>query len=144
MSEFLLDPRLNRDCLRLGRLPLCHVLLMNNRLVPWFILVPETDCTEILDLDSIDQASLLTEVNLIASFVRSRFGTDKLNVAAIGNVVQQLHLHVVGRYRDDYAWPGVVWGRSERESYPAHDVELISRDLGSVLGPGFESLDPPA
>ncbi len=108
---------------------MCRVLLIDNALVPWFILVPETDCAEIIDLGAASQAVLLQEINLVAGFVKRRFVPYKLNIAAIGNVVRQLHVHIVGRYQDDYAWPGVVWGRAERKAYTPSDVDALGQDL---------------
>ena len=106
------------------------LLLMNNALVPWFILVPKTEKTELHTLDGTTQAGLLQEVNLLADKVKTVFAVDKLNIAAIGNVVQQLHVHVIGRRHTDYCWPNVVWGRPEVEPYtPAAITELAQKLL---------------
>lgn len=137
MTEFRLDQRLAADCHQLGRLTTCRVLLMDNALIPWFILVPETTCTEILDLEEATQTALFGEINRVAGFVRRRFEPDKLNIAAIGNLVRQLHVHVIGRYSDDYAWPGVVWGRPEREPYEPAEVAELRSELMVELGAAF-------
>jgi len=130
MEAFTLDPRLAKDCIVLAESDTSLLLLMNNALVPWFILVPRTSETELHALDALTQAALLQEINLLASKVKTIFAVDKLNVAAIGNVVQQLHVHVIGRRRTDYCWPHVVWGRSEREPYtPAAITELMQKLL---------------
>jgi diadenosine tetraphosphate (Ap4A) HIT family hydrolase len=102
MNNFELDPRLTNDCLVLGKLNLSLLLLMNNSLVPWFILVPQTSETEVTDLPQPSQAILLEEINLISTFVKTNFQISKLNIAAIGNFVSQLHVHVVGRDPSDY------------------------------------------
>jgi diadenosine tetraphosphate (Ap4A) HIT family hydrolase len=132
-----LDPRLKSDCLELGNTGLCRLLLMNNRHLPWFILVPDTPCTEVCELDPDEQGRLWAEVNSIARFVRREFSPDKLNIAAIGNVVSQLHVHVVGRFTDDYCWPGVVWGAPGADSYPATEaherVSYLREQLGELL-----------
>jgi diadenosine tetraphosphate (Ap4A) HIT family hydrolase len=141
MQKFELDPRLAADCHLLGRLKLCRVLLMDNALLPWFILVPETDRTEIIDLESDTQALLYGEINLVAAFVERRFAPHKLNIAAIGNIVRQLHVHIVGRYENDYAWPGVVWGRPERSPYAADDVKSIGQGLADSLGGALTTCD---
>ena len=138
MQNFELDPRLAADCHQLGRLALCRVLLMNNALVPWFILVPETGEVEIIDLDSETQTLLYREIGLVAGFVKRHFATRKLNIAAIGNIVSQLHVHVVGRNPDDYAWPGVVWGRPGGRTYNADQVELITGAIAGELAGEFE------
>ena len=85
--SFVLDEQLQRDCRVLGRMEFCHLLLMNNAALPWFVLVPETMETEVFDLASSERAMLWDEVDRIAEYVRSQYTIDKLNVAAIGNVV---------------------------------------------------------
>jgi len=129
MEAFSLDPQLAKDCLVLAESDTSLLLLMNNALVPWFILVPRTNETELHALDATTQAALLKEVNLLASKVKTVFAVDKLNLAAIGNVVQQLHVHVIGRRHTDYCWPNVVWGRSEREPYTEAAVAELVQNL---------------
>ena len=120
---FELDQRLQQDCIQLGKLGFCRLLLMNNASVPWFILVPETDVIEILDLDEARRSELRAHIDTLAAFLRDNFSIDKLNIAAIGNVVSQLHVHVVGRREDDYCWPDVVWGRPSDERYGDEQVD---------------------
>jgi diadenosine tetraphosphate (Ap4A) HIT family hydrolase len=120
-----LDSRLQEDCLVLGRLDFCQLLLMNNAAIPWFILVPATSETEVCDLKSSEQTMLWEEVNTVAEFVRTNFQIDKLNIGAIGNVVSQLHVHVVGRREDDYCWPGVVWGSAAEKQYTNDEVAAV-------------------
>ena len=98
MDNFELDPRLANGCLVLGKLNISLLLLVNNSLLPWFILVPKTSVTEMTDLSPSDQASLLEEINLLSAFVKGNFNISKLNIAAIGNIVSQLHIHIVGRW----------------------------------------------
>ena len=128
--SFVLDEQLQRDCRVLGRMEFCHLLLMNNAALPWFVLVPETMETEVFDLASSERAMLWDEVDRIAEYVRSQYTIDKLNVAAIGNVVSQLHVHIVGRRKDDYCWPDVVWGRPSDERYTDDAVENL---VGSIV-----------
>lgn len=138
MEPFSLDPQLARDCFELAESDTSLLLLMNNVLVPWFILVPKTHETELHALDTVTQAALLKEINLLAGNVKTVFAVDKLNIAAIGNVVQQLHVHVIGRRQTDFCWPNVVWGRSEREPYtPAAITELV-QDLMPHLSGTFQ------
>jgi len=141
MTELELDPRLAKDCLLLGRLNSSRLLLMDNSLLPWFILVPATDETEIIDLPQLEQADLLQEINLLSEFVRNNFKVSKLNIAAIGNIVSQLHVHVVGRDPSDYCWPNVVWGQSERKPYTTERVNEISAALEQQLGDKFKLVD---
>lgn len=135
MSEFTLSPQLQKDCFVLGTLGSSHLLLLNNALLPWFILVPETELTELFELDDAQRMSLVQESDLLAGFVKSTFACDKINVASIGNVVSQLHMHVVGRRRDDLCWPGVVWGVAEREDYTDEAVmEIVASLLANMDG----------
>ena len=129
MKSFQLDAQLQQDCLVLGELERSLLLLMNNALLPWFILVPKTDKTELYELADDVQADVWAEINTVSKFVKDEFCIDKLNVAAIGNVVQQLHIHVIGRQHDDYCWPGVVWGRSEKTPYTKEAIKHIIAKL---------------
>jgi diadenosine tetraphosphate (Ap4A) HIT family hydrolase len=108
---FTLDERLARDALLIGDLPLCRVLLMNDARWPWLILVPRREgLVELIDLDPPDQTRLIDEAGRAARFLKSQARADKINVGALGNIVRQLHLHVVARVIGDPAWPGPVWG----------------------------------
>ena len=129
MSNVQLDAQLQQDCIVLGELECSLLLLMNNALLPWFILVPKTDKTELYELADDVQAGVWAEINAVSKFVKDEFCIDKLNVAAIGNVVQQLHIHVIGRQHEDYCWPGVVWGRSEKTSYTKEAIKHIIAKL---------------
>jgi diadenosine tetraphosphate (Ap4A) HIT family hydrolase len=131
---FSLDPRLAADTHKLGELALSEVLLMDNALLPWFILVPRVSEIELFQLDEARRQQLFDETTALSSFVAEAFPVDKLNVAAIGNVVAQLHVHVIGRRQDDFAWPGVVWGRPEREAYTAIAVTDIRQHLAAAFG----------
>ncbi len=136
MVKFVLDPRLEADCIRLGELELSLVLLMNNSLVPWFILVPKVEENEICLLTAEQQNTLYKEINILSEFVCDSFETDKLNIGTIGNIVNQLHVHVVGRRKDDYCWPGVVWGEKEKRPYSASEIENIRILASSIMANG--------
>ncbi|RQW88434.1 MAG: HIT family protein [Geobacter sp.] len=136
MNSFTLDSRLANDCIVLGEMRLSLLLLLNNALVPWFILVPRRDQTEIFELNREDQEALLEEINLLSGFVKGLSGVEKLNVAAIGNVVKQLHVHVIGRSSQDFCWPNVVWGRSEKTPYLAEEIRSIQESLRTTLPEG--------
>ena len=110
MSVFAIHPQLLADCHRLGRLEFCHVLLNRNATLPWFILVPETAVADLLDLPETQRAAALNDAAVIAQFIKRHLGYAKINFAAIGNVVPQLHLHIVGRKPGDPCWPAPVWG----------------------------------
>jgi diadenosine tetraphosphate (Ap4A) HIT family hydrolase len=111
MTAFVLDARLDADTIEITTLPLCLVRLMNDRRFPWVILVPaRPGLSEIIDLDAADRARLIEEVALVSTVMRDLFRPTKLNVGALGNVVTQLHVHVIGRFAGDAAWPGPAWG----------------------------------
>jgi diadenosine tetraphosphate (Ap4A) HIT family hydrolase len=130
-AEFRLDPRLQQDCRELGQFPLCRLLLMGDANYPWFILVPvRAGITEIYQLASDDQQQLLRESSLLAEVLARQFRADKINIAALGNVVAQLHVHHIVRYREDPAWPAPVWGHVPAQAYtPAGEAEVIARLL---------------
>jgi diadenosine tetraphosphate (Ap4A) HIT family hydrolase len=123
---FEIHPQLLADCHRLGRFDLCHVLLNKNAVLPWFILVPQTDVTDLLDLSDEQRNTAINEATVVSQFVKGHLGYPKVNFAAIGNVVPQLHLHVVGRRPDDPCWPAPVWGNLANgpEYSPARIAEM--------------------
>jgi diadenosine tetraphosphate (Ap4A) HIT family hydrolase len=115
---FELDLQLQQDCRPVGRFPLCHVLLMLDANYPWFILVPaRSGVTEIFELEPSDQLQLARESASLAGAIARGFDAHKINIAALGNVVPQLHIHHIVRYRDDPAWPAPVWGRVPARPY---------------------------
>lgn len=117
---FQIDPRLAGDTLEVASLTLCQVLLLNDRRYDWLVLVPRRESvTEILDLSPQDQAQLWREVTLVSQVLRHAQPDLKLNIGALGNVVRQLHLHILLRQEGDPAWPGPVWGHSPREPHTA-------------------------
>jgi diadenosine tetraphosphate (Ap4A) HIT family hydrolase len=119
--DFSLDPRLAADTLPLGDLSLSTIYLMNDSRFPWFILVPRRPgLSEITDLTPEDAAVLMDEVRIAIRVMLALAKPDKVNVGALGNVVAQLHVHVVGRFLSDPAWPGPVWGSGPATPYPAH------------------------
>ena len=123
--DFELDSRLNNDSLFLMDWPLCRVLRMNDRAYPWLILVPRrTGKREIVDLSSQDQALLLGEIGKASQAIRRALKPEKLNVAALGNVVPQLHVHVIGRFTDDPAWPRPIWGVQPPQPFDSDEAEV--------------------
>ncbi len=138
-GDFELDSRLQNDCHILGRLDSTLLLLMDNALVPWFILVPEVEVTEFHELEHAFQLQLLDHINLISHHLKQDLAVDKVNVAAIGNMVRQLHIHVVGRSETDFCWPNVVWGADGRRPYTEAEVQVlrvsIQKALGNALAP---------
>lgn len=133
---FELNERLAAGCFDFGTLGNCRVLLKDNAVFPWFILVPEVDesITELHQLDATDYASAMFTIRQVSEFVETRFRPDKLNVASIGNIVPQLHIHIVARFEDDPAWPGVVWSCSEKSHYGKEDALAIHSAYQRAFG----------
>ena len=118
--EWSLDPQLARDTVPVGELPLGRVLLMNDANYPWLILVPRhPGAVEIFDLDDEQQELLMDEIVTMARVLKDVTRCDKLNIAAIGNIVAQLHVHIVARRNGDAAWPKPVWGAAPARAYDA-------------------------
>ncbi|MBC3954403.1 HIT domain-containing protein [Pseudomonas triticifolii] len=131
---FVLDSRLHQDTLALGDFPLCRLLLSNDSNYPWFILVPRRpDISEVFDLSADDQLQLWQETSFLSKTLKVLFGADKLNVAALGNVVSQLHMHVIVRKRNDIAWPAPVWGKHPAVPYTEEQFVSIREQLRAVL-----------
>jgi diadenosine tetraphosphate (Ap4A) HIT family hydrolase len=131
MSRFEIHPQLLHDCHRLGQLRLCHVLLHKNAAVPWLILVPETSPKgDLLDLPKHVRNLAMDEAAIAAHFIKNEFAVSKINFAAIGNLVPQLHLHVVGRRADDPCWPAPIWGNLvEADDYSAGRIATLAATL---------------
>jgi len=122
-EKFKLDPRLAADCIRVGRLPLSELLLLNDARYPWFVLVPQrSDVTEVFHLPAADQQQMWRESALLAEHLMKSFHADKINIGALGNLVPQLHIHHIARFRSDPAWPGPVWGHSDPLPYEKHSI----------------------
>lgn len=117
-EAFLLHQQLAADCIELIDLPLCKVLLMNDSQYPWFILVPRVaDVRELYQLSWDDQQQVMNESSLLSELLMQTFKGEKLNVAALGNVVPQLHIHHIIRYQSDIAWPKPIWGVKQPVPY---------------------------
>lgn len=132
-QAFVLHERLQADCIPCGRLRLSVLLLMDDSRYPWFLLVPQrAGIAEMHELDPADQQLLLVESIALSQAMSGAFQADKLNVAAIGNIVRQLHVHHIARYRDDPVWPGVVWGTAPGPRYrPEIAEDLVGRLLAA-------------
>ncbi|GAB3735587.1 HIT family protein [Silanimonas algicola] len=140
--SFVLDPRLESDSVFIADGPLSQLRLMDDARFPWLVLVPRMPgATEWIDLDGASQRLLLAEINQAGTLLRQHFAPiDKLNIGALGNIVRQLHVHVVGRREGDAAWPGPVWGAGTRRSYGGDAPDLASRlaaGLADLPGSGL-------
>ncbi|ROR94734.1 diadenosine tetraphosphate (Ap4A) HIT family hydrolase [Sinobacterium caligoides] len=141
-KPFQLAAELARDCIHLGDFPLCRVLMMNDAHYPWFILVPRRNgIREAFELDESDQLLLHKESIAFSAWLSSTFGADKINVAALGNMVPQLHLHHIARFKNDAAWPGPVWGAKPAQPFTREDAEGLAGKLSLLARlPGFVAI----
>lgn len=137
---FELDPRLANDCCVVGDLPLCRVLLMKDARYPWLILVPRrADVSEVFDLEVAEQQALWQEASAVAEGLKDLLNADKMNIATLGNVVSQLHVHVVARQQGDATWPAPVWGRGEAQPYSAEaQAAFVARVQAWLAGDTFQ------
>lgn len=133
---FELHAQLARDCAVVGDLSLCRVLLMNDRRFPWLLLVPRRpEVSEIFQLTALDQRQMWEEVGAVSAALAADSRADKMNVASLGNVVQQLHIHVVARYQGDAAWPGPVWGSGSAEPFAEAALASRGQAMQELLAP---------
>jgi diadenosine tetraphosphate (Ap4A) HIT family hydrolase len=133
MPGFELDLRLARDSREITNLPLCNVRLMDNKKFPWIILVPRVaDAREWIDLPRDAQYQLSDEIAVVSHILNALVTPDKLNIAALGNQVSQLHIHVIARYKTDAAWPNPVWA-GESAAYSDEEARRFIYDLKSAL-----------
>ena len=140
-TTFTLHPQLAKDCFELANLPLCKLLLCNDSAYPWFILVPKVnDITDIYQLDWQQQQQLLNESSLLSELVMQVFTGDKMNVAALGNVVEQLHVHHVVRYKNDVSWPKPIWGQQPLTPYTEIELAALKDKVLPKLAVVLESI----
>jgi len=132
--EFVLDPQLENDSIFLGEMPLCRLLLINDKQFPWFVLVPRrAETYEMYHLSLEDRAQMMVESCDLSAALADGFNASKMNVAALGNVVKQLHVHHIVRYESDMAWPGPVWGRQSMVPYSSSEIAEIRVKVTALL-----------
>jgi diadenosine tetraphosphate (Ap4A) HIT family hydrolase len=133
-ADWELDPLIERDTVPVGDMPLCRVLLIKDANYPWLLLLPRRDkAVEIVDLDTIEQAQLMTEIARASRTLKTLTSCDKINVAALGNVVAQLHIHVIARSRGDAAWPKPVWNAVPPREYEKTRLDKLLAALRQRL-----------
>lgn len=133
--QFLLDSRLAADAFVLGDMLLSRVLLMNDARFPWLIVVPRRpELRELFDLASTERSILMEEIARASSALKEATRAEKLNVAALGNQVEQLHVHVIARFAGDPAWPHPVWGRGTATPYAPDEAARFSAEVSRTLG----------
>ena len=135
-NVFELAPEIERDSLWLADWPLCQLRVQNDANYPWFILVPRrVAMVEIIDLTEQDRAQLWRESAHLSVFLKTAFQAKKLNVAALGNMVPQLHLHHIARYEHDIAWPAPVWGKAPAQPYTETQWQQLKQKLALLTIP---------
>jgi diadenosine tetraphosphate (Ap4A) HIT family hydrolase len=135
MRAKTIHPQLLADCHHLGRLSFCELLLNRNARLPWFILVPDTELVDLLDLPVSQRDAVLADCASVSGFIKQVLGYPKVNFAGLGNVVPQMHLHVIGRREGDVCWPQPVWGNLPGgEAYDDARLQNWRRDLERVTG----------
>jgi diadenosine tetraphosphate (Ap4A) HIT family hydrolase len=133
-DTFLLDPHIEADSLPVTALAVSDLRLMDDARFPWLLLVPRrTGLAEIIDLDAAGRALLFDEIIAVSEALKTVTGCHKLNVAALGNVVRQLHVHVIARFETDAAWPRPVWGVGERVAYEAASRDSLIARIRAAL-----------
>lgn len=131
---FILDEYLNKDCIAIGNFPLCQLLLKNDKKYPWFILVPRrNDTIEVFDLLPDEQHQMWAEVTTFSEILKADFKADKINIGTLGNIVSQLHIHVIARRKDDATWPASVWDKLPAEPYEQNEIEAIKAHLQKIM-----------
>ncbi len=126
VPQWTLHPTLAKDATPIGDLPLSQVLIIKDANYPWLLLVPrKANVSELIDLPATEQAQLTGEIDRVARALKEVTACDKLNIAALGNVVPQLHVHVIARRHSDAAWPRPVWGAAPALAYDPTDFETF-------------------
>lgn len=134
METFRLDERLARDSVLITQLGLCQMRLQNDKRWPWIVLVPQrNDKSELFELTPLDQALVTFETNQVASALKQLTGATKINVGALGNIVRQLHVHIIARKDGDECWPGPIWGHGTAVPYADDDRHDLMKKLAGAL-----------
>jgi diadenosine tetraphosphate (Ap4A) HIT family hydrolase len=129
-AAWSLHTQLTQDTIDIGDLPLCRVLVIKDANYPWLLLVPRRpNISEVFDLSEVEQGQLVSEITLLARVLKDVTACDKLNIAAIGNVVTQLHIHVIARRRGDAAWPRLVWGVVPARAYEPNERDRFAEAI---------------
>lgn len=138
MTQFILHPQLAADTILVGEFPLCQVLLAKDGNFPWLILVPKiNEISEFHDLTNEQQIQFLSESNAVSKLLKDGLSADKINIAALGNMVPQLHIHHVARFKEDACWPKPIWGQIPAVTRTEQQTLLLTTMISNKLGSGF-------
>jgi len=133
-AEFKLHAQLRADSLTVGAMPLCDLRLVNDSRFQWCLLVPRIpDLSELHHLPTAHRQSMMSEIEVVSNYLLENTSATKINVAALGNMVPQLHIHVIGRHPADQAWPNSVWAAGSAENYTKADAQALIVDLRAAL-----------
>lgn len=134
-ARFSIDPVIEQNSIFISNMTLSTVFLKNDKENPWFILVPrKAGAVELIDLNHEEQTMLMEEISLVSEFLKSHYRPHKLNVGSLGNIVTQLHIHVIGRNPTDRAWPGPIWGTPTTQEFDSNELENIKSNFAEFLG----------
>lgn len=126
MKHFTIDPELEKNSYFVTDLELSKVYVKNDKENPWFVLIPKkANATELMDLNHEEQCILMEEITMVSDFLKNFYKPSKLNVGALGNIVRQLHIHVIARYENDRAWPQALWGTTPSQIFEEVELENI-------------------
>lgn len=128
--KFTVDPVIEQNSIFIKNLGLSSLFLKNDKENPWFILVPrKINAIELIDLNHEEQSILMEEVTIVSEFLKSHYRPHKLNVGSLGNIVQQLHFHIIARYPTDRAWPGPIWGSPTTQEFDSLEIENLKSNF---------------
>lgn len=130
MNKFEVDPVIEKNSIFIKNMGISALYLKNDKENPWFVLVPrKAKAVELIDLNHEEQTLLMEEITIVSEFLKSHYRPYKMNVGSLGNIVQQLHIHVIARYTTDRAWPGPIWGTSTTQEFDELELENIKSNF---------------
>lgn len=133
-ARFSIDPVIEQNSIFISNLGLSTVFLKNDKENPWFILVPrKAGAVELIDLNHEEQTMLMEEITIVSEFLKSHYRPHKMNIGSLGNIVTQLHIHVIARSPNDRAWPGPIWGTPTTQEFDHNEVENIKSNFAEFL-----------
>lgn len=134
MNNFRIDPQLEKDSFFIADLELSQLYVKNDKENPWFVLIPRKNrASELIDLTHEEQCMLMEEVSIVSAFLKTYYRPFKINIGALGNIVRQLHIHVIARYENDRAWPQALWGTVPTDHFEQFELENIKSNFQEFI-----------